>query len=33
MKRVFGQVLRRRVTGSVITAAACFAPSILLGLK
>ena len=32
-KRVFGQVFRRRATSSLISAAACLAPSILLGLK
>jgi hypothetical protein len=33
MNRVVGQALRSRVTSSLISAAACLAPSILLGLK
>jgi hypothetical protein len=33
MKRVLGHALRNRVTSSLMTAAACLAPSILLGLK
>jgi hypothetical protein len=33
MKWVSGHALRNRVTSSLISAAACLAPSILLGLK
>jgi hypothetical protein len=33
MKRVAGQTWRSRVKNSLTTAAACLAPSILLGLK